>query len=146
MSTDYWPQEEYAINTEPKIGFGIAGDTSCVAGYGVRCYTSDTSGQLTVMLATTRQGWGIALETVGTAGLAVPIVIRGLVKAVAGGACTRDLAVAFDASGKVVALADQAVNESGSCTAITIYYSAKIGRALRSVSSDGDELLIYLNP
>jgi hypothetical protein len=145
MAADKWPQEEYEISLEPRIGFAVAGDTSCVAGLGVRCYTTDTNGQLTVMLATTRQGWGIALATVATAGLTFPIVLRGLVKVLAGGTYTRDLAVAFDSSGYVVALADQACNEAGSAT-YTVYYSAKIGRALMTGTQSGDEILIYLNP
>jgi len=142
--TDYWPQEEGVISTEPKVGFFVAGDTSVVAYKGVRCYTSDTAGQITVMLATTRQGWGVALKTVGTAGDPVPVLLRGIVKIIAAGTIVRDLAVTFDAAGEVTPLADQAVNEAGSST-YTIYYSAKVGRALHS-GSDNDEAVVLFNP
>ncbi len=145
MAIDYWPQKDGVISLNPVVGFFMTGDTSVVNGLGVQCYTSDTAGQVTIMLATAKQGWGIALATQATAGKTVPVCTRGFVKAIAGGTYTRNLAVAFDSAGKVVALADQAVNESGSST-YTIYYSAKIGRAMRSGTQSGDEILIYLNP
>ena len=143
MATDYWPQEEGEIGGVCiKIGFATAGAASSVVAYkGVRCYTADTAGELKVMLATTRQGWGIALKTVATAGDPVPILVFGVVKAFAGAACTRDLACTFDSAGRLVLLSDQAVNESGS-SSYTVYYSAKVARALRSVTTANDEFIV----
>ena len=143
--TDYWSQKsaEGVLATEPVIGWAYAGDTSVAAWKGVRSYTTSAANKLLVMLATTRAGWGIALKTVGTAGLAVPVFLRGIIKLKSAGS-TMDKAQYFDSSGELLDLADQACNESGSDT-YTIYFSAKVARALQTLS-DNDYGLYYFNP
>jgi hypothetical protein len=142
--TDYWTREVSYVSMAPKVGWFITGDTSVVAYSGVRCYTSDMTDEVVVMLATTKQGWGMALETVATAGKAVSVLLFGIIKVTLGGTGTRDLALAFDSAGLLVVLADQAVNESAA-NSYTIYYGAKVARALRS-GTTGDKILVLFNP
>jgi len=86
---------------------------------------------------------GIALKTVG-AGEQVPVLVKGVVKVVAGGAISRGQAVyGADASKRVLALADQPVNEGGTAT-YTIYYARKLGIALQNFGAAGDAGLIYV--
>lgn len=85
---------------------------------------------------------GIALKTVAI-GEQVAVCVRGVVKVTAGGAITRGQAVyGGDATGRVLALADQAVNEGGTAT-YTIYYSRRLGFALQTFAL-GDEGLIMV--
>jgi hypothetical protein len=73
-----------------------------------------------------------------------PVLTRGRVKVTAGGAITRGQAVyGSDANGKVLALADQAVDEGGAAT-YTIYYSRKLGIALETADGDGDLIFIQV--
>ncbi|MBT0159312.1 DUF2190 family protein [Candidatus Bathyarchaeota archaeon A05DMB-2] len=73
-----------------------------------------------------------------------PVLIRGRVKVKAGGAITRGKAVyGADASKRVLALADQAVNE-GSSASYTIYYNRKLGTALQTAIAADDLLFIQV--
>lgn len=133
--TDYFPKEELYINTEPIIGFAEAGDTSCVSGYGVRCYSSDTSDKLTVRLAAQNAGWGVALKTVGTANDPVPVLLRGIIKMVVGaGGSTRDFAQSFGAAGL---LADMTAGYTTGPTA------QKVAWALQSSAAAGEVLYLF---
>ncbi len=141
--TDYWGTPNKVISIAPLIEFGLSGSTDIVAYKGVRSYSTDTTGQLVVQLATTRTGWGIALETVATAGLPVSILLRGLIVLVSAGS-TRNKAQYFDSAGEPIDLSDQAINEAGSATC-TIYYSAKVAIALQTIA-DNSEGLYYFCP
>jgi len=86
---------------------------------------------------------GIALKTVN-AGEQCPVLMKGIVKVVAGGAISRGQAVyGADASKRILALTDQPVNEGGTAT-YTIYYARKLGIALQSFGAAGDAGLIYV--
>ena len=70
------------------------------------------------------------------------VLTRGRVKVTAGGAITRGQAVyGSDADGKVLALADQAVDEGGSAE-LTIYYNRKLGTALETAAAEDDLIFI----
>jgi len=84
---------------------------------------------------------GIALKTVA-AGELCPVCVEGVVKVTAGGAIALGQAVyGADASKRVLALGDQAVNEGGTAT-YTIYYSRRLGFALQAFAAAGDTGLI----
>jgi hypothetical protein len=84
---------------------------------------------------------GIATKT-GAVGDKIGVVVRGRVKVAVGGAITRNSRVyGGDASGRVLALADQAVDEGGTAK-YSIYYSRGFARAEQSASSAGDLISI----
>jgi len=83
---------------------------------------------------------GIAIMN-GSVGAMCSIIRRGPVKAEVGGAIAAGQRVyAGDASARVLAQADQAVDEGGAAT-YTIYFSRTFGRA-RQASSDPGDLII----
>jgi hypothetical protein len=84
---------------------------------------------------------GVAVKTVAL-GEKCPVLKRGRVKVTASGPITRGKAVCSAASGKVVQLVDQPVDEDGTAT-YTIFYNRKLGTALESATEDGD--LIFIN-
>jgi len=87
---------------------------------------------------------GIAVKSAGVGELC-PVLIRGRVKVKVGAAITRGKAVsAGDSSKRVIALADQAVNESGSAS-YTIYYNRKLGTALESATVADDLIFIEVD-
>jgi len=102
-------------------------------------YLSD---DLKVSPATSAQNCiGIAVKTV-KAGEKCPVCTEGVLKGKAGGAISRGQAVyGADASKRLLALGDQAVNEGGTAT-YTIYYSRRLGFALQSFSAADDTGLI----
>ena len=84
---------------------------------------------------------GIALADAAV-GAQCSVLTEGRVKVKAGGAITRGKAVfGADASKRVVALADQAVDEGGSAT-YTVYYNRKLGTALQATAAADDLLFI----
>jgi hypothetical protein len=86
---------------------------------------------------------GVAVKSAAL-GEQCAVLRSGRVKVKAGGAITRGKAVyGADASKRVLQLADQAVNESGSA-AYTVYYSRKLGTALETTSAADDLLFIQL--
>lgn len=87
---------------------------------------------------------GIALKSVA-AGQPCPVLVRGRVKVVVGGAVTRGKAVyGADSSRRILQLSDQSVNEGGTAT-YTIWYNRKLGWALQSASTAGDLIFIYVD-
>jgi len=97
---DYWSEEESYVCTDPVVAFGESGDTSVVAYYGVKSYSTDTDGKLMVMLASANAGWGVALETRAIANKPVSILVRGIIKMVAGAtSTTRNYAQSFGSAG-----------------------------------------------
>ena len=73
-----------------------------------------------------------------------PVLVRGRIKVTAGGAITRGAAVyGSDADGKVLALADQAVDEGGAAT-YSIYYNRKLGYALQTADAEDDLIEIQV--
>ena len=86
---------------------------------------------------------GIAVKTVASAEQC-PVLIYGRVKVKAGGAITRGKAVyGADSSKRVLALADQAVNEAGAGS-YTVYYNRKLGTALETTTAADDLLFIQV--
>ena len=86
---------------------------------------------------------GVAVKGVAL-GEQCPVLINGRVKVKAGGAITRGKAVyGADASKRVLQLADQAVNESGT-SSYTVYYNRKLGTALETTSAADDLLFIQV--
>ena len=86
---------------------------------------------------------GIAVKTAAQ-GAQCPVLTRGRVKVKAGGVITRGKAVyGADSSKRILMLADQAVNESGS-TSYSIYYNRKLGTALETTSAADDLLFIIV--
>jgi hypothetical protein len=86
---------------------------------------------------------GVAVKSAAS-GEQCPVLIQGRVKVKAGGAVTRGKAVyGADASKRVLALTDQAVNEGGSAS-YTIYYNRKLGTALETATAADDLLFIQL--
>ena len=84
---------------------------------------------------------GIALQT-KVAGLMCSVIRRGPVKVAAGGVIARGQRVyAGDASARVLAMADQAVDEGGSAT-YTIYFSRTFGRARQAAGAAGDFIIL----
>jgi hypothetical protein len=84
---------------------------------------------------------GIAVKSVAS-GAPCPVLTKGRVKVKAGAAITRGTAVyGADSSKRVLAMADQAVNEGGSAT-YTIYYSRKLGYALDAAGAADDLIFI----
>jgi len=82
---------------------------------------------------------GIATKA-GTAGQMVPVIVRGRVKATAGGVITRGKAVyGADASSRVLALAD--INEGG---AATISWTRKLGLCEQSAGAAGDLISLII--
>jgi hypothetical protein len=74
----------------------------------------------------------------------VAVLVKGRVKVTAGGAITRGQAVyGSDADGKVLALADQAVDEGGSAT-YTVYFNRKLGYALETAAAEDDLIFIQV--
>jgi hypothetical protein len=70
------------------------------------------------------------------------ILTKGRVKVTAGAAITRGQDVyGSDANGKVLPIADQAVDEGGAAK-YTIYYSRRLGKALETADADGDLIFI----
>ena len=96
---DYWSKEESYVATEPVIGFGESADTSIVAYKGVKSDSTDVDGKLMVTIATQNAGWGIALETRAVANKPVSILVRGIIKLVAGNTSTRNYAQSFGSAG-----------------------------------------------
>jgi Uncharacterized conserved protein (DUF2190) len=88
---------------------------------------------------------GIALKTVADTE-PVPVLIRGRVKVVAGGAITRRKAVyGADSSQRVLMLTDvsQTVDEGGSAKyTVGVPFNQKLGYALDATSTAGDLLFI----
>jgi hypothetical protein len=85
---------------------------------------------------------GVAVKSVSD-GDQCPVLKRGRVKVTAGGAIGRSNSVyGADADGKVLELADQAVDEGGAAK-YTIYYSRKLGKALQTATDEDD--LIFIN-
>ncbi len=73
-----------------------------------------------------------------------PVLIRGRVKVTAGGAITRGQAVyGSDADGKILALADQAVDEGGAAK-YSVYYNRKLGTALETADAEDDLIFIQV--
>jgi hypothetical protein len=99
---------------------------------------------LTVSPATSAQNCiGIALKSVGS-GEKVPVLVKGVVKVVAGGAIARGEAVyGADANKRVLALSDLTIDEGGTAVK-TVYYSRRLGFALQAFSAAGDEGLILV--
>jgi hypothetical protein len=86
---------------------------------------------------------GIALKT-AVATAQCPVLVRGRVKAKAGGAINRGKAVyGADASKRVLELTDQAVDEAGQAT-YTVHYNRRLGTALETTSAADDLLFIQL--
>lgn len=86
---------------------------------------------------------GIAIKD-GAAGETVGVVTRGRVKVETGGAIARGQAVyGGDASARVLALADQAVDEGGAAT-YTIYYSRAFAYAEQAATGAGDLISILV--
>lgn len=86
---------------------------------------------------------GIAVKSVSS-GDQCPVLVRGRIKAKAGGGITRGKAVyGADSSKRVLQLTDQAVNEGGTAT-YTVYYNRKLGTALATTSAADDLLFIYV--
>lgn len=82
---------------------------------------------------------GIATKA-GTAGQMVPVIVRGRVKATAGGVITRGKAVyGADASSHVLALAD--INEGG---AATISWTRKLGLCEQGAGAAGDLISLII--
>ncbi len=74
-----------------------------------------------------------------------PVLRKGRVKVTAGGAITRGQAVyGSDADGKVLALADQAVDEGGAAT-YNVYYNRKLGYALQTAVAEDDLIEIQVD-
>jgi len=77
-------------------------------------------------------------------GAMCPVLVRGRVKVAAGGAIGRGQAVyGGDSQGRVLALADQAVNEGGTST-YTIYYSRQFAFAEQAATAAGDLISILV--
>jgi len=73
-----------------------------------------------------------------------PVIVRGRVKVAAGGVVGRGQAVyGGDASARILALGDQAVNEGGTGT-YTIYYSRAFGFAEQAATAAGDLICILV--
>lgn len=86
---------------------------------------------------------GVAVKS-AVSGEQCPVLIQGRVKVKAGGAITRGKAVyGADASKRVLALTDQAVNEVGSAS-YTVYYNRKLGTALETTTAADDLLFIQV--
>jgi hypothetical protein len=86
---------------------------------------------------------GIAIKD-ATVGEMCSVIVRGRVKVEAGGAIARGQAVyGGDASARVLALADQAVDEGGTAT-YTIYYSRAFAYAEQAATAAGDLISILV--
>ena len=85
---------------------------------------------------------GVAMKAASASGEYIPVCIFGVVKMEAGGTVTAGNAVASNAEGLPVDVADQAVDEGGTAK-YTIYYNHVAGIALQS-GSDGDKVLIFV--
>jgi len=86
---------------------------------------------------------GIAIDGAST-GEMCPVIVRGRVKVAVGGAVARGQAVyGGDASGRVLALADQAVNEGGT-NSYTIYYSRQFAFAEQSATAAADLISVLV--
>lgn len=84
---------------------------------------------------------GIAIMSAAV-GVMCSVITRGPVKVEAGGTISRGQRVyAGDASARVLAMADQPVDEGGSAT-YTIYYSRDFARAQQAASAAGDLIII----
>lgn len=86
---------------------------------------------------------GIAVDDAAE-GKPCPVLVRGRVKVKAGGAIAAgQAAYGADSQKRVLALADQAVDEGGS-SKYTIYYNRKLGVALTAAENAGDDIFIYV--
>src|SRR3972149_31945 len=86
---------------------------------------------------------GIAVKD-AVLGALCSVLTKGRVKVKAGAAITRGKAVyGADASKRILALADQAVNEGGAAT-YTVYYNRKLGTALETTTAADDLLFIVV--
>ena len=131
---DYYPIKEGLISVEPIIGFAESGNTTVVNLYGVRSWTSDVPNKLMVYLAGKNSGWGIALETQATANKPVSVLLRGIVKLMAGASgTTRNYQQTFGSAGLL-----------GDATAMTVH-SGPVGWGLQSIAA-GSEGLYLFNP
>jgi len=80
---------------------------------------------------------GIATKDAGVGDMC-PVIVRGRVKVTVGGAVGRGQALyGGDASARVLALGDQAVNEGGTAT-YTVYYSRQFAFAEQAATAAGD--------
>lgn len=86
---------------------------------------------------------GIAVKDAAI-GVKCPVLVRGRVKVAVGGIITRGQKVyGGDASARVLALADQAVDEGGTAK-YTIYYSRGFARAEQSATAAADLISIVV--
>jgi len=86
---------------------------------------------------------GIATKDAAV-GAMCPVIVRGRVKVTVGGAVGRGQAVyGGDASARVLALGDQAVNEGGTNT-YTVYYSRQFAFAEQAATAAGDLISILV--
>ena len=85
---------------------------------------------------------GVAMKAAQGSGENIPVCIFGIVKMEAGGTVTAGNAVASNAEGLPVDVADQAVDEGGTAK-YTVYYNHVAGIALQS-GVDGDYILIFV--
>jgi hypothetical protein len=84
---------------------------------------------------------GVAVKTVEDT-KSCPVLTRGRVKVKAGGAIARGQDVyGADEDGKVLAIADQAVDEGGAAK-YTVYHSRKLGKALQTADAEDDLIFI----
>jgi len=132
---DYYPSEEYVVSIKPVVNFAETGDTSCVAGYGVKSAGTDVSDKLMVILASKNTGWGIALKTVATANQSIPVLHHGITKLIVGAdGSTRNKYQTFGSAGL---LGDRSANTVNTMPNSTV--------ALQSGSS-ADEILFLFGP
>jgi len=133
---DKWPDAEVGEYIGPAIVVSFEAETTITKGDPVYL-----SADMKVSRAGSAQNCiGIAV-TSASAGEFVSVCTNGVVKVTAGDTIARGQAVyGGDASYRVLALSDQAVNEGGTAT-YTIYYARKLGIALQSAVA-GDTFLI----
>jgi hypothetical protein len=84
---------------------------------------------------------GIATKDAAVGGMC-PVIVKGRVKVAVGGAITRGQRIyGGDASARVLALADQAVDEGGTAK-YSIYYSRAFAKAEQSATAAADLISI----
>ena len=137
--TDLWPDAEVGEIISDGVVLSFEAAAAITKGNPVYL-TAD----MQVSPATAAQNCiGIALKAVAS-GEQCPVCVRGVVKVTAGGTISRGQAVyGADSARRVLALADQDVNEGGTAT-YTIYYSRRLGFALQAFVAAGDEGLVMV--
>jgi len=143
--TDNWDDEEGYIVEGVVIGF-------CYVGAGVTeargvAFGTSTANRVTVTAPSgIGDSFGVALKTVSTAGLYVPVAVGGVMKMV----CTASLNtyaagdfVCGGAAGRAT-LCDHTTNTSN--LAVMGGDSHVLGLALQTAAAEGDETLILLGP